>query len=270
VIYILRRRGLGRVSCSLIAQHSTTGIEVKRNDQRLKPADTVIRWGTTSRVTTENEINTAEAIHRGADKAGFRKLLMEENLCPKTWSEENEVKFPCIVRPAIHSRAQNLFVCKDKRELRAAIAECGVGWYASELIDKKAEFRIYAAQGRAIGVGEKHPANPEAVAWNMAAGGSCKNVRWDVWPLKVVKAGLAAHKLSGLDFSAIDVIVNQNDNPFVLEVNSSPTLANYRAQAFSKAFDYMIENGKEPLELSTARGGYKKFGHPAIVTGALV
>jgi len=262
--YILRRRGLGKISCALISQHSEVGIEVKRNDQRLPEASHIIRWGVISSARAEVQINTPAAIHKTANKLGFRKLLAEKDLCPKTWTEASQVLFPCIVRPEMHSRGQNLYVCRDQSDLSRAIRACGFGWYASEFIDKKSEFRIYAAQNRVVGVGEKHPATSDSVAWNMFMGGSCKNVRWTEWPSKIVKAGLEAHKLSGLDFGAIDVIVDRENRPYVLESNSAPTLANYRAQAFAKVFDYMVENGKIGLELSTRPGAYKKFIHPAI------
>jgi glutathione synthase/RimK-type ligase-like ATP-grasp enzyme len=269
VIYILNRRGLGRISCSLIAQHSTTGIQVHRNDRTLPPAEMVFRWGTTSSVrNADTEINSSAAIHLGSAKAAFRAKLAGEDLCPKTWFTPDEVTFPCIVRPAVHSQGRNLFVCRTAEELRRATRECGTGWYASELIEKKAEFRIYLAQGRVIGVGEKHPANESAIAWNMAQGGTCKNVRWDLWPLKVVRISLDAFRLSGLDFGAVDIITDRQNKPYVLEINSAPTLANYRGQGFAKVFDYIVENGKATIPLVDQLGGYLKFIHPAVCSEA--
>jgi len=261
--FLLNRRGLGKVSCSLIASHSTKGLKVIRNDGRIPAADYVFKWGTTTTVREAGTVvNSSEAIHEASNKTGFRRKLGE--LAPKTWFVAAEVRFPAIVRPAAHSQGRNLYVVRNPEELLRAVEACGAGWYASELIDKTAEYRIYAAQGRAIGVGRKMPRDEQTIAWNMAQGGTCKNVRWDEWPLRVVKASLEAFKLTGLDFGAVDVIVDREEKPYILEVNSAPTLANHRAQTFAKTFDYIVEHGKEPLPLVDRRGGYKKFIHPAV------
>lgn len=268
--YLLRRKGSGLESCRLIAQYSATGIQIKNNSQRLPVADFVIRWGCTSAAPGENNINNPTAIHLGASKRVFRAKLSEAGLSHETWSDENDVQFPAIVRPAVHSQGRNLHVVRNQDELALAISSCGLGWYAAKLIDKVAEYRVYAAQGRAIGVGRKYPANEQSVAWNMSAGGSCKNVRFDEWPLIVVKSGLAALKLSGLDFAGVDVIVDREEKPYVLEINSAPTLANYRAPSFAKVFDYMVEHGTEPIALVERRGGWKKFIHPAVFSEAWI
>jgi glutathione synthase/RimK-type ligase-like ATP-grasp enzyme len=271
VKYLLNRRGMGRVSCQLIAQHSATGLQIYRNDRPTPPsAEMVIRWGTTTPAYADSEVNKPAAISLGAAKAAFRAKLQGERLCPETWFTKDEVKFPAVVRPATHSRGRDLFVVNNERELITSINACGMGWYATAFVQKSAEYRVYAAQGRAIGVGRKYPANEQSVAWNMAQGGCCKNVRFDEWPLLVVKSGLAALELSGLDFAGVDVIIDREEKPYVLEINSAPTLANYRAQAFAKVFDYMVEHGTEPLPLVERRGGYRKFIHPAIFSEAWV
>src|SRR6266481_1726056 len=232
--YILRRRGLGKVSCALISQHSEVGIEVKRNDQRLPEASHIIRWGVISSARAEVQINTPAAIHQTANKLGFRKLLAEKNLCPKTWTEASQVIFPCIVRPEMHSRGQNLYVCRDQFDLSRAIRACGFGWYASELIDKKSEFRIYLVSGRVVGVSQKFPRDGNQVAWNQACGGRVETTRWSNWPLSVVKIAIKGDELSGLDFGAADLIVGRNDKIYMLELNTAPSVSDYRARCFAK------------------------------------
>jgi glutathione synthase/RimK-type ligase-like ATP-grasp enzyme len=265
VNYLLNRRGLGRISCQLIASHSTTGIRVHRNDRTAPEGGIVFRWGTTSNVrNAEKIVNKPDAIHLGSAKAAFRAKLQAAELCPKTWFTREGITFPCIVRPAVHSQGRNLFVCRTENELISAINLCGTGWYATTLVDKSSEYRVYVAQGRVIGVGRKRPANENSIAWNMAQGGSCKNVRFDEWPLRVVKCGLEALKISGLDFAGVDVIVDREEKAYVLEINSAPTLANYRAQGFAKVFDYMVEHGVEAIPLVERLGGWRKFIHPAL------
>jgi glutathione synthase/RimK-type ligase-like ATP-grasp enzyme len=271
MVYLLRRRGLGKTSCDGIVAASQMNIGVHRSDRRLPEAVTVIRWGCTANVPAEHIINSAKAIHRVSDKSGFRALLDEHELCPATWFTRDEVVFPAIVRPQYHSQGKKLWLVNNLAELDDAINRAGEGWYASAYIKKTAEYRIYAAQGRAIAVATKIPRDPNAVAWNQAQGSTFHNVRWNEWPLKAIRVGLEGFKLSGLDFGGVDVMVDAENNAYILEINAAPSLTSrYRQGQFAKTFDYMLQNGKEALALIEEKGGYKKFIHPAVCEEALM
>lgn len=267
--YILRRRGLGNTSCKAVEALSTTGIKVVRND-RAVPADAqvVIRWGTTSNVGVPGAtiLNDTKAIHEVNNKAGFRKLLNDAKLCPKTWFNWAEHTFPCIIRPSHHAQGKQLYVCNTYDEVSAAVAKCdGGAWYASELIKKTHEYRVFVAQGRAVEVCEKHPDDPNAVAWNHAQGAHFENVRWGQWPVKVVEAAIKAFNLSRLDFGAVDVIVDSEGTAFVLEINTAPSLTSeYRQKCMTKVFDWMIERGKDRIPVAPGNRGYQRLIHPAI------
>lgn len=270
MVYLLRRRGLGKTSCNGIVAQSTTGLQVYRSDRQLPDADLVIRWGCTANVPTNHVINAAKAIHAVSDKLEFRRTLNEKELCPETWFEREDVQFPAIVRPRYHSQGKKLWVVNDLAALDTVIAQCPAGWYASEIIKKVAEYRVYVAQGRALGVARKFPRDENAIAWNAAQGGHFEVCRWGDWPLKAVKRAIQAHKLAGLDFSGVDTMVDADGKDFILEINSAPSLTSrYRQQCFAKVFDYIVQNGKDEIPLIDAPGGYKKFIHPAVCTEAL-
>lgn len=171
----------------------------------------------------------------------------------------------------MHHQGRNLFFCTNKAELISAVGRCGAGYYVSEFIDKAAEYRVFCGSGRAVAVAKKTPGNPGDVAWNVARGGSFDNVRFDDWPLNAVKYALKAHKLTGLDFSGVDVMVDAQGMPYVLEVNSAPSLTSpYRQQCFAKLFDYIILNGHTEIPIIQEPGGYRKFIHPCISDRAIV
>jgi glutathione synthase/RimK-type ligase-like ATP-grasp enzyme len=273
--YLLRRRKLGRTSCREIAARSQRGIRAFRNDQhipRLEEDRMVFRWGCTSNTPAEIVVNEAIAIHRVSDKTGFRRVLQAEELCPRTWFDQRMDRgniFPLVVRPQFHHQGRKLFVCNNQRELDAAIARCGAGWYASELIKKVAEYRVFVVSGRAVCVARKYPGNPNQIAWNVFQGGRFENVRWDEWPLKAVKNSIKAFALSGLDFGGVDVMVDAERETYILEINAAPSLTSpYRQDCFAKAFDYIIQHGKKTIPLIEAKGGYAKFIHPAIAQNA--
>lgn len=288
-VAMLRRRKLGRTSCREIAGFSNNIHHVVRNDKPMPDGVTlVIRWGTTSNVPVNNVVNTAEAIHRVGDKAGFRRLMMEQDgvlqnrdklLCPHTFFEdegygaglEDGVNYPVVVRPRVHAQGKHVYLCNNQAELDAAIRRCGAGWYASQYIPKVAEYRVTFVQGRVSWVARKTPADPNAVAWNVARGGRFDNVRWDEWPLKAVRISREAFMLSGLDFGAVDVMVDADGNAYVLEINSAPSQTSpYRQECMAKCFDYLIANGKQTIGVTDQRGGWKKFIHPALSPEAIM
>ena len=264
---ILRRRKLGRTSCRGIAAASETGIRSVRNDTKVN-ADLVFRWGCTSNVDCDTVVNRARAIHLVNDKLGFRKLMDEEDLCPATWTDVEEIPLEyyekgIVVRPATHSRGRNFYVSYQPEEVEARL----IDWegYASPLIDKLMEFRVFVVQGRVACVAIKTPANPREVAWNVANGGRFDVVSWDNWPLKAVRYSIEAFNLSGLDFGGVDVMVDAQGQPYVLEINSAPSLTSpYRQACMAKCFDYIVLNGKKHIPLVEERGGYTKFIHPAV------
>lgn len=272
---ILRRRKLGRTSCREISGKSTTGITVVRNDKMFPTGiDLVFRWGTTSSVPTANVVNTAEAIHKVNDKLEFRKVLQENELCPKTWFDyrDSTIVYPVVVRPRKHAQGRNLFVCNNITELTTICQTLReANYYISKLVNKVAEYRVTIVQGRVAWVAKKTPADPSAVAWNVAQGGRFDNVRWEDWPLRAIRISTEAFMLSGLNFGAVDVVSDVENNCYVLEINSAPSQTSpYRQECMAKCFDYIVTNGKEVIPLVAARGGYKKFIHPAVCAEALV
>ncbi len=280
-VVMLRRRKLGRTSCREIARFANHDIKVVRNDKSF-PADTslVIRWGCTSNLPAGAEVlNTAEAIHRVGDKAGFRNVLMNdwrENkagiglpLCPHTWQADtfpgNFHDYPLVVRPRVHAQGKHVYLVNNIQEMAVATNKCGPGWYASQFINKVAEYRVFFAQGRVVWVAKKTPGNPDAVAWNVAQGGHFDNVLWGDWPLKAIKISREAFLLSGLHFGGVDVMVDAQGNAFVLEINSAPSQTSpYRQECVAKAFDYILHNGKGDLPVIAGLGDWKKWGHPCL------
>lgn len=283
-IIILRRPKLGLSVKHLVAKSDLID-KVVRNDRRL-PDDLslVFRWGTTSNVDCRNVVNTAEAIHKVSDKTGFRKTLMEacdygedgDPLCPFTYiNYEPDYDNPLadfekvIVRPQTHAQGKHVYLCQTQEELSRAVARCGQGCYISQYVAKVAEYRVTFVQGRVVWVAQKTPGDPNAIAWNVARGGRFDNVRWDAWPLRTIRVAREAFVLSGLDFGAVDVMVDAEGRPYVLEINSAPSQTSpYRQECMAKAFDYIVRNGKDPIPVIAERGGYKKFVHPALTPEA--
>lgn len=277
---ILRRRKLGRTSCREISNFSKEGLVPLRNDKQWPlDYDMVFRWGCTSDILKDVVVvNSAKAIHQVADKAGFRKLTADAGLAPKTWlSYEEFLDDPnyqkkVVVRRSTHHQGRYLDLCETLPQVQEACEKYGKGnYYISEYIPKVAEYRVFIVSGRVVWVAQKTPANPDAIAWNVAKGGRFDNVGWDNWPLKAIRVARESFVLSQLDFGGVDVMVDNDGNCYVLEINSAPSQTSpYRQQCTSKAFDYIVKYGKESIPLTQERGGWRKFIHPAISNEAII
>lgn len=277
---ILRRRKLGRGSTKGIREQAQEPISVVRNwaDDFPDGQLLVFRWGCTSNIPEGSSVvNTAKAIHWCSDKRQGRLDMQAAGVpVPETWAAEafradylqgigKDGRW--VLRPAQHAQGRNLVAGADSSLIDYLGSSLYAGGYVSQLIDKVAEYRVFVCQNRAVWVAKKTPGNPEQVAWNVAQGGRFDNVRWNDWPMPVVKAALAAAKVSGTDFCGVDVMVDAEDNPYVLEVNSAPSqTSEYRQRCVAKAFDYIIENGKQHFDdvPDGPRRTYKSYIHPAV------
>jgi ATP-grasp domain, R2K clade family 3 len=290
---ILRRPRLGRTSCREIRKMSTQGVVTWRNDNKrrklswinrnLQDLKYVIRWGCVSGLPPAwgeaDVLNTIEAITEVNNKLEFRQTLdnaqLSTSIITTLEGAENFLNTGAVmvVRPAKHAQGKHLHVVRSYEEFLHAVrqinASTGLGWYGAPLIDKIEEYRVFVVSGRAVCVAKKTPGNPQDIAWNVARGGRFDNIRWEDWPLKVVKYAIRAFNLTKLDFGGVDVMVSRIGEVHVLEINSAPSLTSpYRQECMSKAFDYIIERGKENIPLITERGGYTKFIHPCIANNA--
>ena len=291
---ILRRRKLGRTSCREIAAASTEGISVVRNWRQLdmrrvtKAPKYLFRWGCTSTwdgprryedgdygsYVTET-VNSSESIHWCSNKKQGRLDMQAAGVpVPETWAADEWFdthtvhigQFPdkYVLRMATHAQGRNL-VHGSASVNRANMYGEYIHGYVSRLIDKVAEYRVFVCQNRAVWVAKKTPGNPDDVAWNVAQGGRFDNVRWGQWNMDVVDAALQAARVSGTDFCGVDVMVDADGMPYVLEVNSAPSQTSpYRQQCVAKAFDYIVRNGKQHFPNVEAES-WRDVIHPALM-----
>jgi glutathione synthase/RimK-type ligase-like ATP-grasp enzyme len=189
-------------------------------------------------------------------------------LAPKTWFKAENVQLPAVVRPRRHHAANKFFVATTQAELKKAILKCGVGWYASELIKKDSEYRVFVLHGRIVAVSQRFPAHTADVAWNLATGGKLINLKHASWPVPVLKAAIAATKAVGLDWSAMDIATEKGTGRVVVfEANTAPGLKNpYTLGCIAKAFNYVASHGT-PKPVTASASKWKDYIHPAVKAG---
>lgn len=275
-IRILRRRGLGNGSTLGIKQFSKHNIEIIRNDKVIpQDTDLLIRWGTSSQFPAKKTLNKATAIKEVANKATSREKLQESGVnIPQLYKDLNQVmNFPVILRPQYHSQGKKLWICNNHQELMQNIYKhfdiVKDDFYISEYIQKDKEYGVFIFDNRITSVIEKVAKTDDAkqaIAWNVFQGGyKFQNVKWNDWPIEVIKEALDAWKCFDLTFGRIDIMV-KDGKPYILELNSAHSLtSDYRKEVFAKCLDYYIDNGavKNELNLDNVKS-YKSIIHPVL------
>lgn len=309
-IIFLRRRALGlgsvRGMTEFIDNPDTEGPIVKqkaggyigqkagyvRNDHlermpEFDENDWLVRWGCTSRTEKfklERQLNPSKAIGQVNDKRGFRAKCQAEMpaYTPNSFFNLHETPDDFggdyILRPKTHSQGRKLWVVNNKvdlfKRLQAEKLDFDNGWYASKMIDKVAEYRVYVVEGRVVSVARKIPEDENAVAWNVAQGGEFEVLRWDGWAEipSALTCAVKAMALTDLDFGGVDVMMDANGLSYIIEINSAPSLpllddgsVSYRQKCMAKAFNWIAEHGKGNVKpINPGDVGWRDFIHPAI------
>ncbi len=251
--------------CERLARALTVEHAVAPDDVPISSPKVLLRWGAWGAPwgavrgqRGEIVINTPDAVVLARDKNRSRATL--HGLCPKTWTKIEDVRYPCVIRPKRHYAGNRFYVCDTVHKAGKAIIKCRRGWYASELIDKASEYRVFVLHGYVVAVSQRFPASSEAIAWNLARGGRLINCDRGGWPIEACKASIEAAKRLGLDFSAVDVCVDHAGRAYVLEANTAPGLRNkFTIGQIAKALSWTHEHGVPPAPKSE-----KYLKHPAL------
>lgn len=262
----------------------------------------LVRWGCTEALNGrkyKHILNTGDAIRWAGDKRKSRLDMQAKGVpVPKTYdprailasfgdghegdfgeaAAEAGIDKQWVLRPARHAQGRNL-LHGTIEEIDDNLDDLYYGarrlydefldGYLSEKIDKVAEYRVFVFRGRVAWVAKKTPGNPDQVAWNVAQGGRFDNVRWGEWPTKVCQAALDAMAASPLDFGGVDVMVDAEGNPYVLEVNSAPSQTSpYRQECVARCIDWFATEGyneEAPAKVQWSEGKtYKSYIHTAV------
>lgn len=124
--------------------------------------------------------------------------------------------------------------------------------------------------GKVVTVAEKIPSDPNAVAWNHAQGSTFVNVRWNNWPQNVCDLALSVYAETGLHFSGIDIMTDQDDEAWFIEANSAPSLPpnddgspSYRHRCVATALAYHYHRN-DWSDLEYEAEGWRGLVHPGV------
>ena len=276
---LLHRKNWEGDALKNIAKMSKTDVVVVENGENLPEADICFRWGCTANLNAgiKSVVNSVKSIHFGANKALSRKTFQDKGIsCPHTFFSSEDLLEALVdghvprgskwvARPAMHMRGKLMSVVETAADIRKIANEYGPNTYFSQLINKKKEERVIIANGRVVQMVNKLPKNNANLNWGV---GRFFNIRWGDWDLMAAGMAIAACNEVGLNIGAVDIIYDENNIPYLLEVNSAPEVVGAYSQGIiASVIDYIVEHGKDIIPLKHD-ATWKNFIHPTLYKDA--
>lgn len=268
IVLLYHSKAVGPV-CRIVAEQQPDKIKIAcdKDQSGISEDDLVIRWDSV-RPTKALECQLARIVKTSRNKTESRRVL--GLLAPPTYFRPRDIpddSYPVIVRPKRH-HAGHSFVIADDYPMAHEVWP--LGGYASPIINKDTEFRVYVFQSHVISVSKRICDDPTQIAWNVALGSRMIKLKRKSWPIDVVRTSLRAAKALNLNWGAIDVAKAVDGQVVVFEANTAPGLVPTArslpliAKAFAWSGDHVDFNEEPDLNTGTS---WKHFLHPALRKG---
>jgi glutathione synthase/RimK-type ligase-like ATP-grasp enzyme len=215
----------------------------------------VINLGTTEEYPNLGAtiLNNREMVRTSSNKKAARRTFAEEGIpAPALYLRASEIPddgFPVVGRTSYHSKGQGFWFCKDRTAANRAV-KAGATHFM-EFVPNTREYRVHTfIKAKAIeneerkpedyvsvkisekvwtGEGSPDPDEPQKnheFGWTFLGPQNRREEELDV-VRNVAKQAIAALQM---DFGAVDVMYRvRNKRPYVLEVNSTPSLSDDNA-----------------------------------------
>lgn len=223
--------------------------KIKHENSNFKGAShkVVLNWGSSSlpdEVLKCRIINRPEIVALCSDKLKFFNKVSDDILPPWTTSFDTAVAWVAeghvvCARTILNGHSARGLILMEKNDPSTFVHAPLYTRY----IPKKDEFRIHVVRGNVIDVQRKalkgDRPNPDApINWRVRNldNGFIYQRENIVVADAVKEVAIRAVKEAGLDFGAVDVVVNTKDQkPYVLEVNTAPGITGTTVSNYAKA-----------------------------------
>jgi len=161
------------------------------------------------------------------------------------WMNINDSLFPMLGRKKKHSKGKDIVWIPDAKTALRKKDKIATRDFIVNYIEKKREFRVHVLGGRWVSVSEKikdddngfrDPNIREELIWAHRYGWKHTIMKDDELRPSITRIALDAAKVTNFEFGAVDVIQSVDDELYVLELNSAPSLNNRRAEKYVNYF----------------------------------
>lgn len=223
------------------------------------PTDRVrnlIRWGNSEKVRYKPRWywNSRNAVLNATNK--FKSLVeLERNYIPvpEHSTDFDDLKFPMLARQYNHQAGTDIKLCMQRRDCRDAIRE-GADYFV-EYVPTKYEYRVHVFDNEAIKVSQKlRRRESGGKAWirNTENGYVYCNVRNGLSSDQIEDC-VSAVSVLGLDFGAVDLIVADDGEHYVLEVNTAPSLMPTHLEMYAESMAEILGTNVDRSYISRLR-----------------
>lgn len=220
------------------------GVEHGRDGPERRP-DYLIRWGTRSGAgyrPAEGVINSQSALRNNADKLDSLRQLDNAGLpVPRYTTDRDEISetfgYPALGRAESHTRGEDINLIMQWRD---AYLTSGNDYFV-EYIPTDFEYRMHVVDGEVIKIHEKRlrsEADNHPFIRNHETGWVFVEPR-DEPPSE--QLAIDAVGALGMDFGAVDMIRSEDGEPYILEVNSAPSLEESNLERYGDALAETVE-----------------------------
>ena len=215
---------------------SVTGRELKRvlgveggsNGPDRRP-DRIIRWGNRAELRFQASVNGGvlnkkQALTDASNKGRCLELLTNAgvNTPPAATQFDGEL---LVGRTETHVGGSGFYLITSQRDFELA-GRLGCTHFMA-YIPTQREYRIHVFKGAILGAGEKLMDTDNCTSLhirNVGTGWTFRYNNIERIPRDTERVAVDAVTALGLDFGAVDIIKSVNNNFYVLEVNTAPSL----------------------------------------------
>ena len=230
--YLLYYPGAAEVTGPRLAQG--LGISGGSRPPEERRLDVLIRFGSTALAPrARRTVNKARAIRKAADKRGSLLTFLEHGI-PAPRPSGFPPVLPAVGRKRRHQMGYGFWLCLQEADVRSA-QRAGADYFIP-YIPTRDEYRVHVIDGLVLFMQHKERTTEEAqpfTSWIRNKRMGWRLVRCPEIPA-VAEAGVRAVAALGLDFGAVDILISDHSELFVLEVNTAPALKGVQLEDWSR------------------------------------
>lgn len=155
----------------------------------------------------------------------------------------NTIKYPLIGRRISHQGGRDAILCLNMRDVKHAFDE-GTQYF-SEYIPNEKEYRIHIFKNQIIRIQKKGENEGTENSWIKSSHNGwvfCEINDFDTVNPELKTEAKKSLNIMGLDFGAVDVVWSDFKKPYVLEINTAPSLNEEGIEIYGEKIREFLNN----------------------------